>query len=123
MQKHNVWLCAAYAVFCLNLVTLKAQAQSDAGEQKSFDPGSIREMAKGISTRPYQPPPAMQVARDWSYDDQRKLRFQVDLAPWQVKPPHFEVHPLPAGWIYQHDVEVFLVENGKPRLYRATPCG
>jgi periplasmic glucans biosynthesis protein len=115
-----------FAVLYIIFATPAAQAQSEpavaAGGAKMFDPGSIREMAREISSRPYQAPPPVNVTRDWSYDAQRKLRFRVDRAPWREKPPHFEIHPLPAGWLFKHDVEVSLVENGKVRPYRATPA-
>ncbi len=86
-----------------------------------FDAGAIRVMAKELSTRPFEPRATVGMAgRDWSYDDQRKLRFQVNRAPWRENPPRFELHPLPAGWLFKQDIEVSLVENGKVRRYNAT---
>ncbi len=114
--------CAVFAsIFAASAAGSEPVSLAEPGGE-TFDAGAIRSMAKRLSQSAYAEPAATVTRRDWSYDDQRKLRFQVDRAPWRTKPPRFEVHPLPAGWLFTRDIEINLVENGKVRPYRTMPA-
>jgi periplasmic glucans biosynthesis protein len=79
----------------------------------AFGQETVVDMARSLATQAYRPPATVDFP--WlpkSYDDYKRLKLRRESALWATDPPHFEIHPLLAGWLFEHPVEISVVENG-----------
>ncbi len=74
--------------------------------------------ARQLAAEPHRRPEKIDLA--WlpkSYDDYKRLQLRRERAFWATTPLQFEIHPLPAGWIFDHRVEITAVgRNGSSAL-------
>ncbi|MEL7303296.1 MAG: glucan biosynthesis protein, partial [Pseudomonadota bacterium] len=70
-------------------------------------------LARERAAKPYSPIPDVTggaLAR--SYDSYRRIRFLEKNAHWYRRPPGFEVHPLPLGWLFKRPVRLLTLPRG-----------
>jgi glucans biosynthesis protein len=63
-------------------------------------------------------PPADDLPDQWtklSYDQHRDIRFRRERAIWRGEGRNFELHLLPAGWLFKNPVAINVVTDGKAR--------
>src|SRR4051812_5316719 len=88
-------------------------AQSDSGI--AFAPGDLELLAAKMATKPFVPP-TENVHEQWAklnYDQYRDIRFRRERAVWHGQGRNFELHLLPAGWLYKQPISINVVENGR----------
>ncbi len=69
--------------------------------------------ARRLAAEPHRPSKVIDLP--WlpkGYDDAKRLQLRRESAIWASNPPHFEIHPLPAGWLFVNPVEIAIVEDG-----------
>lgn len=82
----------------------------------TFGQEAVVDMARSLAKQAYRAPASVDVP--WlpkSYDDYKRLELRRPSALWTKDPPHFEIHPMLAGWLFKHPVEISVVENGIAR--------
>lgn len=68
--------------------------------------------ARQLAAEPHRRPEKIDLV--WlpkGYDDYKRLQLRRESAFWATTPRQFEIHPLPAGWIFDHPVEITAVGN------------
>jgi periplasmic glucans biosynthesis protein len=79
-----------------------------------FSHEDIVATARGLSSRPYvRPATVPETLRKLTYDLYRQIRFRKDGAIWGKSPSRFAIELFPPGFLYQHGIDVSIVENGK----------
>ena len=105
------------------LVLLRAAtawAQVPAGGEL-FAPGYVEQLAAARAQKPFAAP-ASELPEQWanlSYDQYRDIRFRSDRAIWHGEGRQFELHLLPAGWLFKQPIEINIVNGG--RIYPLAP--
>ncbi|MGD9805770.1 MAG: glucan biosynthesis protein [Hyphomicrobiaceae bacterium] len=115
-------------LLCLWLPMGVAMAQAPTGEDAKAVGGAtaspptifgIEELiaeARRLAGQPYnRPQPLKQPWLPDGYDSYKRLQLKNDRALWAAKPPRFEIHALPAGWLFNHQVDLSVIENGAQR--------
>ena len=93
---------------------IAASASEAASEaDRVFDTASKRaaELASGRYRPPAKDLPAS--FRALGYDAYRKVRPKPEATVWGEAGNSFGFLPLPRGWLYQENVNLFVVENGE----------
>ncbi|MEE4277310.1 MAG: glucan biosynthesis protein G [Halieaceae bacterium] len=102
------------------LLALGAHAQSDPGEQPLFSRDRVREIARDLASREFEPlAQAPRELRDLSYSQYRAINYQQDAAIWGGSPTKFSIQLFAPGFLYQDLVDIDIVENGRSRPLEA----
>ncbi len=88
-----------------------------------FSHVDIVELASQLARKPFEPTRriAPRNGELIGYDAYRGIRFRPEKALWREQQLGFEVQLLPTGWIYDHPIELHIVENGEARRIEADP--
>jgi glucans biosynthesis protein len=101
----------------------KAAAARQTAQPQPFSATTVIEMARRLSSNSYSPKridsnsPLTQL----NYDQYRHIRFNREQSIWRNEQVPFHVEVLPAGFLFQTPVQVWLVENGQPQEIQSTP--
>jgi glucans biosynthesis protein len=93
-----------------------AQPAEDS-ETTRFWAAHVQGLAAEMARQPFAPPRS-DLPEKWAkldYDQYRDIRFRRERALWRGEGRNFELHLLPAGWLFKYPVNVFVVENGQAR--------
>jgi glucans biosynthesis protein len=91
-------------------------------QPKAFSANTVIEIARRLSASAYAPhridnSPLQQL----NYDQYRHIRFNRNDTIWRNEQVPFHVEVLPAGFLFQTPVQVWIVENGQPREIQSAP--
>lgn len=91
-----------------------AQAARRRGDGSAFSATTVLQEARALARAPYRPPPDVpERLRALDYDSYRAIRYQKDQAFWGRTPTPFSVELFAPGFLYDHAVDVFIVEAGR----------
>ena len=78
---------------------------------------TLRERARGLASRSYQPATAKlpDELRHLNYNDYEAIRFRPEQGPWQNEHLDFTLQFFHPGFLYQDPVVIHLVEEGRVR--------
>ena len=88
----------------------------------AFGYEEVDAMARSLARAPYEPPaPAPKDARALNYDQYRRIQGKPGSWLWSGGTSSFEVRLDPRGYLFDHEVEINVIENGKvePKPYEA----
>ena len=106
-------------LFCLFAAPTGSTAWAQ-GAPSTF--AAVEAMAAKLAAEPYKPPASIEGdMRRLTYDQYRALRAKPDTALWRDSKSLFRAEFFPAGFIYEHPVQIFLVENGVARPLPVSP--
>jgi periplasmic glucans biosynthesis protein len=112
---------AAIAPFSKRVGLLAAEAAAPSGDAP-FDSSYVREMARQLAAKPYQPPEETlpDALKDLNYDQYRSIRFLPEHALWRGENRGFEAQFFHRGFYYKNKVQIFQVIDGRasPIKYR-----
>jgi glucans biosynthesis protein len=88
-----------------------------------FDGGTVRNIARDLSGKPFQPPDSKlpDVLAKLGYDEYRDIRFDPGHAIWHGQNLPFEVQLFHRGFIYKDKVDIYTVANGRAKPVRYSP--
>jgi len=91
---------------------------SDAVTDMAFDTSTVRNLARALARKPYQPPDSVLPAalNDLDYSTYQTLRFNKDKALWRGSGGKFTVEFFHRGYLFRDRVDISEVAEG-----RATP--
>ncbi len=91
----------------------RATAAEDAGTP--FDGSTVRNLARDLARKPYQPPDAKlpDPLKDLNYQQYRSIRFDPSKALWRGQGTRFVAEFFHRGFLYKDRVEIFQVVNGR----------
>ena len=101
------------------------QAQTEqamAVTAETFDFDDVVQRAQALAAKPYEAAPALaKPAAQLTYDQYRRIQLAPGAAIWPDGASGFRILPDPRGYLFEHDVRLNIVENGKvtPRPYSA----
>lgn len=76
----------------------------------------VTQKAKRLASHPYKPPSAIPAAlTSLHYSAYTRIRFHGSVPNWPVGTA-FQLVPSPAGYLFHHAVNLYLLEKGKPVL-------
>ena len=86
----------------------------------SFSPSFVREMARALAAKPYEPPDESlpDALKSLSYDQYRSIRFMPEHALWRGDNRGFEAQFFHRGFFYKNKVGLFEVIDGKAQPIR-----
>jgi glucans biosynthesis protein len=98
--------------------TLPRVRAADPGSEVAFGPSFVRELARGLAAKPFEPPDEKlpDALKNLDYDKYRSIRFLPEHALWRDEKLPFQVQFFHRGFFYKNRVDLFEVNNG-----RATP--
>jgi periplasmic glucans biosynthesis protein len=108
-----------FAWFCL-VAASACPAQEQPGSTP-FSAAFVEHIAAEMAKKPFAPP-KQNLPEEWAnlgYDQFRDVRFRTDRAIWKGTGRNFELHLLPAGWLFKQPVDIHVVEGG--RIERIEP--
>jgi len=82
---------------------------------KPFSFETVREQARALAAREYQPGPGVKIPdflKNLSYDQYQDIRFRPEKSPWYRDHLRFDLEFFHPGFIYPDPVSIHLVENG-----------
>jgi glucans biosynthesis protein len=90
-----------------------AQAQNAPNDQ-TFSAEYVVQLASELAKKPFAPPKeeVPNGLADIGYDKYRDIRFRPERAIWRGQHRNFELHFLPAAWIYKYPITVNIVTAG-----------
>ncbi len=87
-----------------------------------FGPSDVRELARKVASKPFQPPDEKlpDALKNLNYDQYRSIRFLPEHALWRNEKLPFQVQFFHRGFFYKDRVDIFEVANGRavPVRYR-----
>jgi len=91
----------------------QADAADDNGEP--FDASTVREVARQLAQKPYQPPESKlpDELKDLDYQQYRSIRFDPGKALWRGQGTQFTAEFFHRGFLYKDRVDIFQVVNGR----------
>lgn len=93
-----------------------AQAAEEGHEGTDFDRSTVIDQARKLLSEPYRPPPEVDSnLRGLSYDSYRDIRFKEDQQVWRGQERGFTLDLLHSGFVFRHNIEIYLVQDGKAR--------
>ena len=104
-----------FAVACALMASVPVTAQNAGDPGIAFPAGYVEKLAAEMATKPFVPP-TENLPEQWSklnYDQYRDIRFRRERAVWHGQGRNFELHLLPAGWLYKQPISINVVENGR----------
>jgi glucans biosynthesis protein len=98
--------------------TLPRVRAADPGSEAAFGPSFVRELARGLAAKAFEPPDEKlpDALKNLDYDKYRSIRFLPEHALWRDEKLPFQVQFFHRGFFYKNRVDLFEVNNG-----RATP--
>jgi len=105
----------------LGLAPSAAVAANDAPPVSSaFDAATVRNLARGLALKPYQPPDSKlpDALANLKYSDYQTLRFDKSKALWRGDGSKFTVEFFHRGFLFKDRVDVFEVVDGQARPIR-----
>ncbi|MEM7487657.1 MAG: glucan biosynthesis protein G [Pseudomonadota bacterium] len=79
-----------------------------------FGPDTVREMARDLATRDYEPQPEVPDAwKDLTYDEYRDIRFDIDRAIWARTDRPFRMDLFHPGLYFPRGVEIDVVRDAE----------
>ena len=104
-----------YSLAWLILVSADAaRAQAPADRGVTFTASYVDQLAAEMARKPFAAPSAS-LPDQWAnlgYDQYRDVRFRRDRAIWRGEGRPFELHLLPAGWLFKQAVDIHIVDGG-----------
>jgi glucans biosynthesis protein len=106
-------VAAALATTALTPIAAQALPMFREGSARPFDRAWLEAEALRLSQAPFQPlPDVPQQWQDLTYDEYRRMRFDVDRSLWLDRDGPFKVDFFHPGLYFPHPVEVNVVEDG-----------
>jgi periplasmic glucans biosynthesis protein len=104
----------------LGLAPAAAAAANDPAAAAAFDAATVRNIARGLALKPYQPPDSKLPAElaDLKYSDYQTLRFDKSKALWRGDGGKFTVEFFHRGFLFKDRVDMFEVIDGQARPVR-----
>jgi glucans biosynthesis protein len=97
-------------------------AVAQAGSATPFNPSNVRELARALASKPFEPPDEKlpDTLKNLNYDQYRSIRFLPEKALWRDEKLPFQVQFFHRGFFYKNRVEIFQVVDGSatPIPYR-----
>jgi len=96
----------------------KVAAQTESSKSGTpFGPDTVSRLAKARAAGAYQPPDRRLPAKlaNIDYGDYANLHFQADHALWRAEGLPFQVQFFPRGYLYNAQVDIFEVVDGRAR--------
>ncbi|MFK4726204.1 glucans biosynthesis protein [Bradyrhizobium niftali] len=92
---------------------LPRAAEAEAGTTPPFSPSYVRELARTLATKPFEPPDEKlpDALKNLNYDQYRSIRFAPEKALWRDEKLPFEVQFFHRGFFYKNRVNIFQVVN------------
>ena len=92
---------------------LPRAAEAEAGTTPPFSPSYVRELARTLATKPFEPPDEKlpDALKNLNYDQYRSIRFAPEKALWRDEKLPFEVQFFHRGFFYKNRVNIFQVAN------------
>lgn len=92
----------------------RAQA---AAPETPFSPSTVRELARALAAKPYQPPDQTlpDALKTLSYDQYRSIRFLPDHALWRGEKRGFEAQFFHRGFYYKDRIDIYEVADGRAK--------
>ena len=83
----------------------------------AFGPSKVRELARALAGKPYEPPDEKLPGglKDLDYDQYRSIRFRPERSLWRDGNLPFEAQFFHRGFFYKNKVNIFEVADGKAR--------
>ena len=110
------------AALALSATSVLPQAVAEPAAEQPFGPGAVREMARALAAKPFQPPDQTlpESLKDLTYDQYRAIRFLPDHALWRGENRGFTAEFFHRGFYYKDRIEIYEVADGKaaPIPYR-----
>jgi glucans biosynthesis protein len=93
------------------------RAQAAEPAEAPFTPSTVRELARALAAKAYQPPDQTlpDALKNLTYDQYRSLRFLPDHALWRGEKRGFEAQFFHRGFFYKDRIEIHEVADGKAR--------
>lgn len=110
------------AVAILSAVALIVPSAKPASAEP-FSRASVQAIAAEAASKPFVKPAQAVTPKlaKLTYDQYRDIRFKPDQAIWRGENLGFEVHLLPAGWLFEYPVSIYLVDKGQPKKIEPSP--
>jgi glucans biosynthesis protein len=104
----------------LGFAPAAAVAANDTPSGGAFDAATVRNLARGLALKPYQPPDSKlpDVLANLKYSDYQTLRFDKSKALWRGEGAKFTVQFFHRGFLFKDRVDVFEVVDGQARPIR-----
>lgn len=91
-----------------------AQASGRPEEAPAFGHSTVVDLARRLASGPYKAPPEVDSnLKGLSYDSYRDIRFKTDRQIWRGEERGFTLDLMHSGFVFQHNIEIFLVQDGK----------
>jgi periplasmic glucans biosynthesis protein len=91
------------------------EGRGNESKDQPFSASYVQELARNLARKAFVPPKE-HVRGPWSkigYDQYRDIRFRSERAIWRGERRNFELHLLPAAWLYKMPVDINIVSNGE----------
>jgi glucans biosynthesis protein len=88
-----------------------------------FDAVNVRQMARDLAQKPYQPPDTSlpDGLKNLDYDKYRKIRFVPDKALWRGENLPFQIQLFHRGFFFSNRVDIYEISEGRARPVRYSP--
>ena len=127
-----VTACALALAACLGFASIGGvamrpfappSAHAADGSGQPFSAADVLEMAERLAQEPYvdRQDEIPQAVRDLTYDQYRDVRVRPEAGIKLNPAGTFALDTMPAGFVYNQPVAVFLVEDGRVREVKSTP--
>lgn len=116
----GMWAVGVAGVWSPAAVAKEAPAKASAASKKAFSADVVRERARELASRPYQPPVSKLSAgfARLKYDDYRDIRYRPERSWWRGEGLPFEVQFFHPGFFFMTTVAVHVVEEGRAEPVR-----
>ena len=106
------------ATLALSASSVLPPAVAETTTERPFSPGDVRELARALAAKPYQPPDQTlpDGLKDLSYDQYRAIRFLPDHALWRGENRGFTAQFFHRGFYYKDRIDIYEVAEGKAAL-------
>jgi glucans biosynthesis protein len=94
-----------------------ATAVQSEPQAQAFSAEHVERLAADLARKPFVAPKE-DVPQSWSnlgYEQYRDIRFRSDRAIWRGERRNFELHLLPAAWLYKYPITINTVADGTAR--------
>ncbi|MEZ5878059.1 MAG: glucan biosynthesis protein [Tepidamorphaceae bacterium] len=106
----------AAAALCATIVFILWNGICGASAQDAASPvfELVKKRAEALAAQDYAEPEAVeQDGLPGSYDSYRKIAFDRERSLWRGSDSGFEVQFMPLGWLFKHEVRIWLIEDGE----------